>query len=291
MDAGTVWSEKLKSNLPSLMAEQPILAEFADRAAILLHGSTCRGVDDPFSDLDIYVLLRAKDLAEFDRRSPIRFYEFMLDGKKGHWMAYVLEEFAAHVECCDMALISELRTSIVLHNRLDRAQTLLECAKSPMRPEVRRAFFFHNYYQMRNFHRASDNPMERGDGLAVLFSLSQTVAYALRAALILDGEPYPYEKWLRREALRHPTGEKLAPHVDAILDAIAGDALRLARPERQNPLSQSVRQIRQILIDAARAKGIDEPWLIQWWLYISQAEAATVGVRWQLHVQLKQNGG
>jgi predicted nucleotidyltransferase len=280
MDAGMVWSEKLKSYLSALMAEQPILAEFADRAAILLHGSTCRGVDDPFSDLDLYVLLRAGDLAEFDRRSPIRFYEFVLDGKKGHWVAYALEEFVARVERCDMALISELRTSIVLHDRLDGAQPLLDSAKSPMRPEVQRAFFFYNYYQMRNFHRASDNPMERGDGLAVLFSLSQTVAYALRAALILDSEPYPYEKWLRREALRHPTGGKLAPHVDAILDAIARDALRLTGPERQNPLSQQARQMRQILIDAARANGIDEPWLIQWWLYISQAERAIKDVTW-----------
>jgi hypothetical protein len=280
MDVGLLWSEKLKSHLPSLMVEYPILVEFADRAAILLHGSTCRGVDDPFSDLDLYVLLRAGDLAEFDRRSPIRFYEFALDGKKGHWMAYALEEFTAHVGRCDMALISELRTSIVLHNLLGGARELLDSAKSPMRPEVRRAFFFYNYYQMRNFHRATDNPMERGDGLAVLFSLSQTIAYALRAALILDGEPYPYEKWLRREALRHPTGEKLAPHVDAILDAIAGDALRFAGPDRQNPLSQQARQMRQILIDAARAKGIDEPWLTQWWLYISQAEGATADVRW-----------
>jgi predicted nucleotidyltransferase len=290
MDTGIVWSEKLKSYLPSLMGEQPILAEFADRAAILLHGSTCRGVDDPFSDLDLYVLLRAGDLAEFDRRSPIRFYEFDLDGKPGHWVAYALEELTARVDRCDMALISELRTSIALYDRLDGASELMASAKSPMRPEVRRAFFFYNYYQMRNFHRASDNPMERGDGLAVLFSLSQTIAYALRAALILDGEPYPYEKWLRREALRQPTGEKLAPHVDAILDAIAGDALRLAGPDRQNPLSQQAREMRQILIHAARANGIDEPWLIQWWLYISQAEAATARVRWQSHVKLKSNG-
>lgn len=280
MDPRLVWAEKLKAYLPSLMREHPILAEYAEQAAILLHGSTCRGVDDPFSDLDLYVLLRAEDLAKFDRRSPIRFYEFMLDGKKGHWNVHALEEFIARVDRCDMALISELRTSIVLHNQLDGVQALLDSAKSPMPPEVRRAFFFYNYYQMRNFHRASDNPMERGDGLAVLFSLSQTVAYALRAALILDGEPYPYEKWLRREALRHPIGEKLAPHVDAILAAIAGDALRLAGPERQNPLSQSVRQMRQILIDAARAEGIDEPWLTQWWLYISQAEASTADVRW-----------
>jgi hypothetical protein len=280
MDAGLIWSEKLKSYLPALMAAQPILAEFADRAAILLHGSTCRGVDDPFSDLDLYVLLRGEDLAEFDRRSPIRFYEFVLDGKKGHWVAYALEEFTARVDHCDMALISELRTSIALHNWLDGTSELIESAKSPMRSEVQRAFFFYNYYQMRNFHRASDNPMERGDGLAVLFSLSQTVAYALRAALILNGEPYPYEKWLRREALRHPTGEKLAPHVDAILDAIAGGALRLTGPERQNPLSQQARQMRQILIDAARANGIDEPWLIQWWLYISQAERAIQDVTW-----------
>jgi hypothetical protein len=281
VDPRHVWTEKLKAKLPALLSEHPALALFAERATILLHGSTCRGVDDPFSDLDLYFILSAADLAGLDRRSPVRFLEFRVDGKAGHFNACAQEGLARRVEGCDLPLISELRTSIILHNGLDAVTHLLEAARTPMPEQVRRACFFFNYYQMRNFHRASDNPMERGDAVAVLFALSHAVAYALRSALVLDGQPYPYEKWLHREALRHPTGQQIAPYIEVILDEIAVGTLRVAGPERQNPLSSALRQIRQILIDTARANNIDEAWLTQWWLYIDQAETATAGVRWR----------
>ncbi len=243
MDPKALWSEKLKTFLPSFVREHPVLAEFAERGSFILHGSTCRGVDDLFSDLDLYFMLSEADLAEFDRRSPTRFLEFHLDGKPGHLNASSVQAFAEWIEHCDMPHISELRTGILIGHGDPKVAALLERARRSLSPTVREAFFFHHYFHMRNFHRAADNPMQRGDGVAVMLSVSHTIAHALRAALVLDGEPYPYEKWLRREAANHPIGQALMPHVEMILDAVAADALRRAGPEKENPLSLALRQI------------------------------------------------
>ncbi len=280
MDAGSVWSEKLRMNLSALLSTHPALVALQDRATILLHGSTCRGVDDAFSDLDLYFVLSAVDLAELDRQSSTRFFDFVLDGKPGHFNALALEESARRIDRCDLPLIAELRTGIPIWERLDPVTLLLDLARRPMRAEVQRAFCFYHNYQMRSSHRAADNPMERGDGVAVLLAVAQTVAHALRMALILDGVAYPYEKWLHREALHHPIGQRIAPAIAQILQSAQEGALLIAGPERANPISQSLREIRAIVVDAARSRGIDEPWLTQWWFYIDQAERSIQDVSW-----------
>ena len=101
-----------------------------------------------------------------------------------------------------------------------------------MREEVRRAWFRYHYVEMRGEHRAADNPIERGDSVAVLQAMTQTLSHALRAAVVLDGQPYPYIKWLAHAAFQTPTGKRLAPRVAELLDCLACDALRLPGPEK-----------------------------------------------------------
>ncbi len=98
--------------------------------------------------------------------------------------------------------------------------------------------------------------------------------------MILDGEPYPYEKWLHHFASMTPTGGGVAAGATAILDHLAADALRLKGPANDNPLCQALRAIRMVLVDAARSKGIDEPWLTRWWEHIEQARSTTANLVW-----------
>ena len=116
----------------------------------------------------------------------------------------------------------------------------------------------------------------------VLLSGSTTLplAHGLRACLALEGEPYPYDKWLWRVAAGTPTGQKLAPSVERLMGHLAADALRFPGPESDNPLSQELKAFRRELVDAARGRGVDEPWLDRWWLHVNQARAATRGLRW-----------
>jgi hypothetical protein len=64
------------------------------------------------------------------------------------------------------------------------------------------------------------------------------------------------------------------------MDHLAADALRFPGPESENPLSLELKGLRNDLVDAARSKGIDEPWLTRWWEHVNQARTATSRVHW-----------
>jgi hypothetical protein len=232
------------------------------------------------SDLDLELVLPTDAVGEFDTASPTRYIEFHLDGKPGSVIVESAEVWNFRVDACDMPLISELRNAVMISESTGNAAQLIEKSRQTMKPEVRRAFFFNNYFEMRSFHRNADNPMNRDDPVAAYLGTAQALLHALRACLSLEGEPYPYDKWLWKSASQTETGLRLAPHVNRIMDHLADDALRLPGPESENPLSQDFREIRGVLITSARQSGIDEPWLIRWWEHINQARSSTSGVRW-----------
>jgi hypothetical protein len=274
------WVKRLREFVPVYLAEHPALACVADEATLLLHGSTTRGIDDPFSDLDVWIFLPAAMLPDLDAATATRFFPFELDGKPGHFTVDPSEEVARRLRHCGFPLIAELRVAETLADPRDEAGSLVRFARQPMREEVRRAWFRYHYVEMRGEHRAADNPIERGDAVAVLQAMTQTLSHALRAAMVLDGEPYPYVKWLAHAAFQTPTGSLLAPRVTELLDCLARDALRLPGPEKQHPVSRKLREIRLLLVEAARASGIDEPWLDEWWFHIVQARERIREVVW-----------
>ena len=132
-----------------------------------------------------------------------------------------------------MDTIFQLRHGVVICDPSGIAADLRRDASACMPAEVRQAFFMHHYVEMRSEHRACDNPMERHDPVALLLSLPKVLAHALRAAMVLDGEPYPYDKWLYFAARQTPTGRLLAPHVETVLDLLGRDLLRFAGSERE----------------------------------------------------------
>ena len=279
-DPRRYWTERLRRFVPQFLASHESLAPLRGSATVLLYGSTTMGVDDPFSDLDMWLLLPVAALAELDRASRTRFFEIKLDGKAGHLSAEATPEFAQRLERCDMDLIYQLRKASVIQDGQHAAPGLIRAARRPMRPQVSRALFFFHYVEMRSEHRACDNPIARGDPAALLLSLPKVVAHALRAAMVLDAQPYPYDKWLCRAAAETPTGRSLAPHVDALLDSLAADALRQTGSVADHPVTTELMAVRQKLVQAARAKGWDEPWLAAWWLFMDQARGAVEGLRW-----------
>jgi hypothetical protein len=141
-----------------------------------------------------------------------------------------------------------------------------------MSDAVRQAWFAHHYIEMRSEHRACDNPIDRGDASALLLAMSACISHALRAAIVLDGEPYPYVKWLAAAAARTPTGARVAALVNELLDLLAAGALRMPGPERDHPLNVKLREIRKVLIAASRAHGIDGPWLEHWYLHLDMRQ-------------------
>lgn len=276
------WRDRVDRWLRQWLPAHPILGSFRSCAAVIFYGSLTRGFDDEFADVDLWALLPEERLPSLDALSATRFFELRLDGKEGHVTVHGVAEFADKVHRCCMDTIFQLRASLILTDPCGVAAGLRAAASAPMPRDVRRAFFMHHYMEMRSEHRACDNPMERRDPVALLLSLPKVLAHALRAAMVLDGEPYPYDKWLHFAARQTPTGQRLAPHVENVLDLLARDLLRFPGREREHPIGLELRAIRGLLVDAARQASLDEPWLDKWWLYMDEDQRQFAQVRWPM---------
>jgi hypothetical protein len=133
---------------------------------------------------------------------------------------------------------------------------------------------------MRGHHRIADNTLARHDAMASLLAISNALAHGLRAAMILDAEPYPYEKWLPSRAWASPTGALVRPMVERFLVALdQGELTSGAR------LNEVLSDIRQVLIDRARRGDVDGPWLDRWWLHIDEAREGVEAVHWPVEAR------
>jgi hypothetical protein len=273
--------ERFRPFSARFLREHATLLGLLPHASVLLHGSTTLGIVDAFSDIDLWLLVPDAVARDFDRTSPTRFIEFRFDDRPGHYNLEPVELFHQRIDGCDFPLIAELRRSIVLHDHdAGTGCAIVARASSSMPIDLRRAWFRFHYAEMRSDHRAADTPIDRGDAVAVLQAVTRTLVHAMQAAMVLDGEPYPYSKWLGRACAQTPIGSRIMPLVDDVIDLFGRGALRMPGPEAQHPINLKLREIRAELITAAKNAGIDEPWLKEWWLHIPQSRQVIHQVRW-----------
>ncbi|MFT3785964.1 MAG: hypothetical protein QM770_07340 [Tepidisphaeraceae bacterium] len=263
--------EATRAFVPGYIAATPTLARFGRHAALLMHGSTTFGFADACADLDVWMVTPA-DESELERL-PTRFFEFKIDGAKGHLTLESARSMDTRVRGGDLPLIYELRHAVVFGDEGLLEDTLL-LAKRPMSDAFRRARFMYYYVEMRSEHRAIDNPIDRGDSVAMLLAIGKTLERALQASIVLDGEAFPYVKWLDWASKQTPMGQAVAPHVAEVLRCLAAGVLHVAGPECDHPLTHVFKAIRSVLVTRAMECEINEPWLREWWLHIPQARAA-----------------
>jgi len=286
-DSKDSWVKKLKKYIPEFLKQHEILNNFYEKASLILHGSLTLGFDDSFSDIDLWLLIPKEELIQLEKISGTLFFEIDVNDKPGHLNAESIEEFSRRFyhlrnsnDQPDMDIVFQMRNAAIILDKNGIGKDLITSACQPMRQEVSDGFFFYHYIEMRGEHRASDNPMERNDPMGVLLSVPKTLAQALRAAMVLDNEPYPYNKWLYYTAKKTPTGKKLIPSLEKILKLIAEGGLHFQGPEAENPISLEIREIRKILIKEARTRGNNSPWLEKWWLYMTQARDIIQKIHW-----------
>ncbi len=278
--AHTRWVQRVREDLPDVVFSYPALRPLRERATMLLHGSASRGVHDRWSDLDVWLWVSPRELRAIDAASPTRFFEFFLGGRPGHANAESRDHVLAMIRGCDFGLIHELRRAIVVRDPDGFGRKMIALARRPMRAALRRRLFFYHYVEMRGYHRNLDNPLNRGDRASVLLALGVTLGHALRAAMVLDGAPPPYDKWLPQAAAETPTGRLVVQAFARIMLLVGRGALNRAQDEVRHPVNLELRKIRAGLVDAAHRHGIREPWLGKWYLHIDQARAAGVRARW-----------
>ncbi|MHA2181731.1 MAG: hypothetical protein ACXAAH_09940, partial [Promethearchaeota archaeon] len=252
MEKKDYWIKELKKFIPEYLEQNVILKKFQRNASVILHGSITLGIDDPYADIDLWFLIPEDEFVELNNTSESLFFKIAVNNKLGHLNVEPIEEFSRRVyqlkdeyDQSDMDIIFQLRNAEIIIDNGGIGEELINKVSQPMRKEVKDLFFFYHYVEMRGEHRACDNPMERHDPVAFLLSLPKVLAHALRAAMVLDGDPYPYNKWLYYTALKTPTGKKIAPSIDRIINLIAKDTLRFKGTEAENPIGQELRVIRK----------------------------------------------
>jgi Domain of unknown function (DUF4037) len=214
------WTTALGVFTPVFFRQHPVLSAFWDCAAIILHGSTTIGVDDEISDLDLWLVMKDDQLGNLDAASSTRFFEFQLEGKAGHFTAISAESCEERITRSDFPLIAELQTAQIVRDYNGVGSKLVRRASQEMPESVRRAFFKYHYIEFRSDDRAADHPLSRCDPVAALLAQTAALGHALRAVMLLHGEPYPYFKWLYRAALATPTGAAIAPLIDQWLNRL-----------------------------------------------------------------------
>ena len=276
------WPQRVSEFIPDFMNRHEFLRHYIGRGSVVMHGSTMLGIDDAFSDIDLWLILPDDEHAELIRKTKTDFFAFHdFYGKEGHLNAEAQGAFHDRLHrSCHMDTIFQLRSACLILDHDGMARRLIDAALRPMRQEVRRAWFFYHYVEMRGEHRACDNPIERNDSVALLLALGKTVRHAMQAAMVLDTNPYPYDKWLYRAAQAGPVGSMICRHVKIISDLIGTKGLEQGGPESGNHISLELREIRRILIDTAIAEEMDEPWLNRWWEHMNAAKEAINGMPW-----------
>jgi hypothetical protein len=273
--------ERFRRFAQQFVREHDALSSIVQHASVLLHGSTTLGILDAFSDIDVWVLVPDALAREFDRASPTRFINFSFDDRPGHFNLEPIELLDDRIDRCDFPLIGELRRAVVLQESVSKiGQKIVSRARQPMSDDLCRAWFRYHYTEMRSHHRAADTPIDRGDAIAMLQAVTSTLIHAMQAAMVLDGEPYPYSKWLGRACTETSTGSKIIPLVNEIIDLFGRGALRVPGPESQHPITLKLKEIRAELLTAAANARIDGPWLKEWWLHIPQSRQVIDEVRW-----------
>lgn len=257
-----------------------LLNELEGEWHIALHGSAARGIDDKVSDLDFWLLVDEVAMEQFDVISSSRFVEIDVEGKPGHINPILLSEIDEAFSLLKFELINELRCAVPLYDPRGSFEKRKQRAQLAVSDAVIRAAFFQCYVEMRACHKSADNPMDRHDSWASLSGVVKTIEYAMKCALILDGRPWPYGKWLHVETRKSPTGQRIIPNVERVLDLLAEGRQSLLGPEKENAISAELRSIRRTLVDQAKRTGIDEPWLDRWWIYIDEARAALGDLAW-----------
>lgn len=257
-DFTNTWPDRVRVALRMLASKSSVVASATGDATILLHGSTARGVEDAFSDVDVWIFPPVQSASEF--------IEFTVGERMGQAQIETRSTFETRIRRCDFPVIFELRHAILLSDPDGWGKAVLSLARREMSTDVRAAWFAYHYIEMRNDHRSIDNPIERGDTRSVLLSLAPTLAHALRAAMVLDLQPYPYTKWLPTEAARTPTGGQIVPRIDEIIDLLGAGALRERGPVTQHPINSQLEEIRHRLVTGARSAGLDGRYLTEWYM-------------------------
>lgn len=269
--------EEIGQYITQEILNHPLMKEESQRVSILLDGSTALGVVDEQSDVDVIIICQDEYYSSINHRfeqaglipeQSSFFMDLRLpSGKTGHYTLHKISEIKAALMSGNMEWLWNASISYIYYDRL--AVKSLFDAYVPQ-PGVLMRFRKNSYIQLRSYAKSLDNPVVRGDAFPILFLAVSLYKEALRCAITIEGYPYPYDKWLVPVAKQTTVGRKILECAGDFWIFIRDDESFAPMYQEDNNFVKMEKRFRKILVEEFRMRGIDEPWLVEWWKFMEE---------------------
>ncbi|KPJ63552.1 hypothetical protein AMK68_03730, partial [candidate division KD3-62 bacterium DG_56] len=218
------------------------------KSAVVIAGSAARGIEDEFTDIDINVFVPSSSYARLyehyvkaveDQRVEVlnpAAFEYkelplaLMPAIRGHYKVHTFEEAEDRVARCEDVAMWVHRNSLVLHDPSGRYAALQKKASDYPEDVWRERVRFH-YLEAWMAASAASNPLRRNDRPAVTLTMTKCLRHLLRLCCLLDRRPFPYDKWLYREALQTQAGRDLKHVFDRFFAEISRPEIQRIVPD------------------------------------------------------------
>ncbi|NQX47512.1 hypothetical protein HQN87_19440 [Paenibacillus tritici] len=268
--------QEIGSYILTDILNHPLIVEDSMNISILLDGSTALGIVDDISDIDIILICREECYesitGRFERAGLIPeqsslFVDVHLPGgKTGHYTLLRLSGLEQALLKGQMDWLWNASVSCIYHDPLDVKALFAQFL--PLPPELLMSIRKNAYIDLRSAAKSLDNPVRRGAAFPILFQAVEVFKWALRCAITVEGYPYPYDKWLVPVAEQLPVGKRVLDCMNDFWLYLREDASYVAMYQEDNSFVKMEKRVRKVLLEELRLRGIEEPWLVEWWKYM-----------------------
>jgi len=258
-----------------IVLAHPALVEFRDRVGVVLSGSRAVGYHVPSSDYDFVVLCDRETYAQIAGKagveSTVTSVDLFVDMQRVRQetgMDLDLNVFeSARVER-GLAEFKDVLLWIWTHARpLHDPTGIIQRLQAGIAAYPREVLYqkLVRHYLM-DFHLSVHGITYRYESqnlFSVVHTLGAKIAEYCRMCCLLDGRPYPYEKWLLRACRETTTGARLAPYLERALHHVThlgDDLVENAERVRQAVYALDTEAC-DVLEEAMVAWGFDQAWL------------------------------
>jgi hypothetical protein len=263
--------ERAREYAQSIVLAHPALQDVQDRVGVVVSGSRAVGYHVPSSDYDFLVLCERETYARIADQigsSPdATSIDLTLDAEQ------LRQRF-------DIAVYEETRVQGALDSYRDVARWIWTHARPLHDPThciervqasisvyprdvLKRKLVRHYLMDFNLSVHGITYRYESQNVFSVVHALGAKIAEYCRLCCLLDGCPYPYEKWLLRVCQETTTGVRLAPYLERVLDHIThlGDDLVASLERVRQAVYALDTDACDILEEAMVAWGIERAWI------------------------------
>jgi hypothetical protein len=267
--------EPLDRYIRDALYTHPALAEARGKIGLALAGSRAVGYQVPSSDYDLLGVCDGETFARMGERAgydPSARGVHILTGQEE-----VQRRFGIEVDV-DIYPASRIRDAIRAHNDVvlwiwTHAQVIVDPdhaiagLKSAIRPYPRivlerkiKAHFLRDFDL--SVHGITYRPASQ-NLFSVVHALGAKVAEYCRMCCLLDGKPYPYDKWLLRACEETHLGKRLAPILRRVLATLThlDNDLERSWPAVRQAIDALDTEACEILEEAMVTWDIDRAWI------------------------------